>query len=172
MSELESSPMPENIKDEITVDASQESSLLESVTGLIMRHRKKIAAAGVIVMGCLSGLANTDKGIDAMQNAAVNQMIHTAISATVIMQVHAVIAKHCKTKISQILPAMIPAAISIVACYAIHKLGIPNWRESSANPELSTVPTVIALSVVMPTYHFAYFRDRARSLLGRSETGE
>ena len=161
--------MPEIPDEETPAELLQESSVVGSISTFIMKHRKKIAAAGVIAMGCLSGLANTDKGIDAMQNAAVNQMIHTSISATIILQVHSIIAERCKTKLSHILPAMIPAAISISACYAIHRLGIPNLRNPSANPEWSTFPTVVMLSIVMPTYHFAFCRDRMKLLLGRSE---
>ena len=139
---------------------------------LIMKHRFFIAAIGVIGMGCVSGLTNVDHGVSAMGNAAINQMIHSGISASVIMQGHKSIAKRCKTKISQIVPIIIPAAISTAVCYAIHKLGIPYLREPSAEPEYATIPTAIALSIVIPIYHFAYYRSKLKSLLGQSEIEE
>ena len=136
-----------------------------SLSALIMKHRHAIATLGVLGMACVSGLTNSEHGMDAVMHAAINQAIHTGISAAVIMKIHACITKRCSSRMSQILPALIPAAISTAACYAIHKFGIPSLRDPSAEPALASVPTAAALSVVMPTYHLAYYRHKLSGLL-------
>lgn len=130
-----------------------------------MRHRNAIAGLGVATMGCISGMMNIEHGMQAVGRAAINQMIHSGISASVIMKIHACVANHCPSRFSHFLPTAIPAALSAGACYAIHRFGIPYIRPPSAEPALSTIPTVIMLSVVIPTYHLAYYKHKMTHLL-------
>lgn len=129
------------------------------ISDIVVNHRIAIAAIGVGVVSLVSGLINFHNGWDEAINAGSNQFIFSSISAVTLMRIHDECArnvKKIKSLIGEIIPIIIPISISIGACYAIHKFGIPTVRAASSEPELSTAPTAIFVSLVIPFYHYAH----------------
>jgi len=130
------------------------------IGNFIVRNKAAIAATGVLGMGAVSGLMNVRHGLDEVTNAAINQIIHSGISAATLMKIHELLAKRVKTLAAEVVPVVIPAALTTAICYTIHKFGIPYLREPSAEPALSTLPTAVVIALIMPVYHVAHHSKR------------
>lgn len=126
----------------------------------IVRNKVAITATGVFGMGAISGLMNVHHGLDEVTNAAINQMIHSGISAATLMKIHELLTKRVKTLTGELVPIIIPATLTTAVCYAIHKLGIPLLRAPSTEPALSTLPTAVVITLIMPIYHLAHHGKR------------
>lgn len=142
----------------------------------LLQTAKKCRILAVLVwgvaMGYLTYKINWWHGHEEAMNAAWNQAIHSTISAAWLMWLYSQIVKKYSWPWKDVASWGVPALLTIVICYLIHKCGIsveflesqwvdfdklgidPVLREPSKEAALSTVPTAVVISVVMPVYHF------------------
>lgn len=142
------------------LESGPDTSAASRIGKCIVRYKHAIAATGVLGMAAMSGTMNIQHGWEEVGNAAINQTIHSGISAATLIKVHEILTKRVKTLAGELIPIVIPAALTTSVCYAIHKLGIPYLREPSAEPALSTVPTAVVITLIMPVYHIAHHSKR------------
>ncbi len=105
---------------------------------------------------------NIENGSIEMMRAARNQVIHSGISALVVMKISDTIAAKVKSLPGETLPIAIPASMSTAACYLIHRCGIPEIFQASSEPALSTIPTAILVTIMMTGYHIVHHGKRIR----------
>ncbi|HLC75668.1 MAG TPA: hypothetical protein VJB82_00915 [Candidatus Peribacterales bacterium] len=148
-------------------ECEPKSSVTARIGEFLVKYKYAIAATGVLGMSAISGLMNADHGWNEVQHAAVNQMIHSGISAASLIKIHEVLARKVRTLTQECIPIVVPAVLTTSVCYLIHKLGIPYLREPSSEPALSTLPTAVVIAIIMPIYHIAH---RSRSMSEKMRT--
>jgi hypothetical protein len=106
---------------------------------------------------------NLGNDTDVITAAARNQFLHSFISAYTLILLYDILAKWRKDKPGQdVVPIVVPAALTTIACYLMHRYGFPPLELSpSIDPGLNTAPTLGVISAVMPLYHY---RDRVMAL--------
>ena len=116
------------------------------INKFIAENYGKIAI--LLGMGTASGLANIDHGALAMLTAGLKQLAYSGASSVVILSFYNNLAKRFgKTLPEELIPILVPAATTIAANYGIHNL------KGTAEPLLSSMPTIITAAIGFPLWH-------------------